>query len=76
MVAKIIIFIEQGLKKAKQITAALYDGDFSALSSLSAAEIKSVFSGAKIHEVLLHPGMTVLDLALQTKIYKHDRKNS
>lgn len=65
---------EEGLKKAKQVTAALYEGDFAALSSLTQAEIKSVFTGAKVHEILLQPGMTVLDLALRTKIYKHDRE--
>lgn len=66
-------FIEEGLKKAKQVTAALYDGDFAALSSLSQAELKSIFVGAKVHEILLEPGMTVLDLVLKAKIYKHDR---
>lgn len=63
----------EGLKKAKQVTAALYDGDFAALSSLSQAELKSIFVGAKVHEILLEPGMTVLDLVLKAKIYKHDR---
>lgn len=56
------------------MTAALYEGDFAALSSLSAAEMKSVFAGAKVHNIMLEPGMTVLDLALKAKIYKHDRK--
>lgn len=65
---------EDGLKKAKQVTAALYDGDFAALSSLSQAEMKCIFVGAKVHEILLEPGMTVLHLVLKAKIYKHDRK--
>lgn len=69
-------FSDTGLKKAKQATAALYDGDFASLSSLSQAEMKSIFFGAKIHEVLFEPGMTVLDLVLKSKIYKHDRKHS
>lgn len=67
-------FTEDGLKKAKQVTAALYDGDFAALSSLSQTEMKSVFVGAKVHEILLEPGMTVLDLVVKAKIYKHDRE--
>lgn len=66
-------FTEEGLKKAKQVTAALYDGDFAALSSLSQVEMKSIFVGAKVHDILLEPGMTVLDLVLKAKIYKHDR---
>lgn len=66
---------EDGLKKAQQVTAALYDGDFEALSSLSVAEMKSIFAGATIHNVMLESGMTVLDLALKAKIYKHDRKS-
>lgn len=64
---------EEGLKKAQQVTAALYDGDFAALSSLSQAEMMSIFVGAKIHNVLLETGMTVLDLVLKAKIYKNDR---
>lgn len=67
------IFSEEGLKKAKQVTAALYDGDFAALSALSQFEIKSIFSGAKIYEMFLDPGMTILDVVLKAKIYKHDR---
>lgn len=61
------------MKKAKQATAALYDGDFAALSSLSQTEMKSIFNGAKVQDILLEPGMTVLDLVLKAKIYKHDR---
>lgn len=68
-----LYFAEDGLKKAQQVTAALYDGDFAALSSLTQAEMKSIFVGAKVHEILLEPGMTVLDLVLKAKIYKHDR---
>ncbi|XP_055303989.1 tyrosine--tRNA ligase, mitochondrial [Sitodiplosis mosellana] len=70
----LLIHGEDGLKKAQQVTAALYDGDFAALSSLSQAEMKSIFVGAKVHEILLEPGMTVLDLVLKAKIYKHDRE--
>lgn len=69
-----ILFSEDGLKKAKQATAALFDGDFVALSSLSRAEMKSVFVGAKVLDMVLVPGMTVLDLVLKAKIYKHDRE--
>lgn len=68
--------IEEGLKKAQQVTAALFDGDFDALSSLSATEMKSIFTGAKVHNIMLESGMTVLDLALKAKIYKHDRKSN
>lgn len=65
---------EEGLKKAKQVTAALYDGDFAALSALTQFEMKSIFAGAKIHEMLYESGMTILDVVLKAKIYKHDRK--
>lgn len=67
---------DEGLKKARQVTAALYDGDFDALSSLSATEMKSIFTGAKVHTVMLESGMTVLDLALKANIYKHERKSN
>lgn len=55
------------------MTAALYEGDFAALSALTQFEIKSIFSGAKIYDMFLEPGMTVLDVVLKAKIYKHDR---
>lgn len=61
------------MEKAKQVTAALYDGDFAALSALSQFEMKSIFAGAKIYEMLYESGMTVLDVVLKAKIYKHDR---
>lgn len=62
------------MAKAKQVTAALYDGDFAALSSLTPAEMKSIFAGAKVQNIMLESGMTILDLVLKAKIYKHDRK--
>lgn len=55
------------------MTAALYEGDFAALSSLTQSEMKSIFVGAKVYEMFLEPGMTVLDVVLKAKIYKHDR---
>lgn len=67
-------YIEEGLKKAKQVTAALYDGDFAALSALSQTEMKSIFVGAKVENIILEPGMTVLDLVLKAKLYKHGRE--
>lgn len=72
--SKFIAIVEDGLKKAKLATSALYDGDFAALSSLSAIEMKSIFTGAKVYDVLLEPGMTILDLALKANIYKNNRK--
>ncbi|XP_031625337.1 tyrosine--tRNA ligase, mitochondrial [Contarinia nasturtii] len=70
----LLIHGESGLKTAKQASAALYDGDFTVLSSLSQKEMKSIFVGATVHDVILEQGMTVLDLALKAKIYKHERE--
>lgn len=64
---------EQGLEKAKQVTAALYDGDFNALASLTKDELISTFNGAEVHNVMYKQGLTAIDLALETKMFKHQR---
>lgn len=69
-------FAEKGLDEAKKATAALFEGDFTILSALSRDEMKSIFVGAKVFDVMFEPGMTVLDLALKAQIYKHDRMYS
>lgn len=66
--------IEDGLKQARQATAALFDGDFAALSALTAEEMKSTFAGATIHKIMLEPDMTVGGLVKATKLFKKDRK--
>lgn len=65
---------EEGLDKARTVTAALYDGDFTALASLTEDEMFSLFTGATHCEILIQPGMSALDLALKAKCFKHERK--
>lgn len=64
----------KGLEKAKTITAALYEGDFNALANLTAEEMHSLFTGATYSDLLMEPGLSVLQLALKAKCFKHERE--
>lgn len=57
------------MQKAIQTTEALYVGNLDVLGKLTATEIKEVFSGATICDILLEPGMTALDLAMKAKCF-------
>lgn len=65
------VLSEEGLERARTITKALYEGSLTALAELTENEIKSTFVGAPLFEILLQPGMTVLDLALKAECYPH-----
>lgn len=61
----LLVHGEEGLKNAQETTLALYDGSVSALGEMRADEIKNVFSGATIVEVLPSAGQSILDLAMK-----------
>lgn len=67
---------EEGLAKAKEITAALYKGDFAAIASLSKEELISIFTGAKLLNLMYRPGLTAMELALEAKCFKHERTSN
>lgn len=55
----------RGVRRAEQISEALYRGSVEALAELSRADIRESFGGATVAEVRLEPGMTVLELAMR-----------
>lgn len=64
-----LIHGEEGLKKALQISDALYSGDTKALGSLKAEEIPKLFVGAPYVELYMEPGTTMLDAAMKVKCF-------
>jgi hypothetical protein len=73
---KCILFPEEGLEVALKATAALYDQTAESLMQLRAEDISSVFEGAKTCELLLQPGTTTLDVALQAGCFTNESKCS
>ncbi|XP_049852334.1 tyrosine--tRNA ligase, mitochondrial [Schistocerca gregaria] len=61
----VLVHGESGLSSALQITTALYDKGVDALSKMSAEDITQVFKEARMCELLLKPGMTIYQLALE-----------
>ncbi|KAM3926207.1 tyrosine--tRNA ligase, mitochondrial [Leptodactylus fuscus] len=56
---------KEGLESAKRCTQALYHGSIDALGSMSDQELQELFQGAPFAELLLEPGMRVLDACLK-----------
>ncbi|XP_018319308.1 tyrosine--tRNA ligase, mitochondrial isoform X2 [Agrilus planipennis] len=55
----------EGLQKAHLATQALYKGSTNAINSLSVDEIKSLFEGATVVEIMPEPGQDVLNVAME-----------
>lgn len=66
----LLIHGEDGLKKAVQISKALYDGDVNAIGEMNNTDVKEVFSGAPFFELYMEAGTTMLDLAMLIKSFK------
>lgn len=64
-------FTVEGLEKAQITTAAMYDSSIENLSKLSARDIETLFTGAKVIDLLLTPGLTVKELALTAGCFNH-----
>ncbi|KAG5889964.1 hypothetical protein JTB14_020252 [Gonioctena quinquepunctata] len=61
----LLVHGEEGLKKAKQATEALYEGSITALGHMDAQDVSSLFNGATIVEVLPEAGQNILELAMK-----------
>lgn len=61
----LLVHGEKGLRAAQKATRALYDRSIEALSEMNPSEIKSLFEGATVVEILPEPGQSVLDLAMK-----------
>lgn len=58
-----------GLQRAEQVTAALYEGSVEALASLSRSDVRDSFAGATVCDIRYEPGMTLLQLAMQAQCF-------
>ncbi|XP_063704809.1 tyrosine--tRNA ligase, mitochondrial [Culicoides brevitarsis] len=72
----LLIHGREGLKKAKEVSSALFKGDATILGTLPTNEIKDIFKGAPVVDILLEPGMTVFDLVTRVKCFPTDRDAS
>ncbi|XP_044253839.1 tyrosine--tRNA ligase, mitochondrial [Tribolium madens] len=61
----LLVHGEKGLAAAQRATRALYERSIAALSEMNPSEIKSLFEGATVVEILPEPGQSVLDLAIR-----------
>lgn len=61
---------------ALKVTSALYDQTAESLMQLRAGDIGSAFEGAKVCDLLLQPGTTTLDVALQAGCFTNESKYS
>lgn len=66
----LLIHGKEALEQAKRLTEALYGGDINALGMLKKEEIKEIFSGAPFKELIMEPGTTLLDAAMQAQCFK------
>ncbi|XP_070501857.1 tyrosine--tRNA ligase, mitochondrial [Chironomus tepperi] len=67
----LLIHGEDGLKKAQNVSNALYNGDINAIGEMKSSEVKEIFSGAPYKEFLLESGTTLMDLALKAECFKN-----
>ncbi|XP_025058663.1 tyrosine--tRNA ligase, mitochondrial [Alligator sinensis] len=58
---------QEGLESAKRCTKALYHNSLESLETMSDQELQELFREAPFTELLLEPGMTVLDLCRKAK---------
>lgn len=60
--------------RAQKATEAIYSKDVKSLVSLTSVELEQMFEGAPKMNVLLSPGMTVLELGMQAKCFPTESK--
>ncbi|XP_055617718.1 tyrosine--tRNA ligase, mitochondrial isoform X2 [Toxorhynchites rutilus septentrionalis] len=65
----LLVHGEEGLKRAEDISSALYGGNVEALGELEMRDISQTFGGAPQVHILAEPGMTVLDVAMRAKCF-------
>lgn len=65
----LLIHGKAGLEKAKAVSKALYKGDAAILGELPGNEIKEIFKGAPVKEILLESGLSVFDLVMKVNCF-------
>lgn len=68
--------IETGLQEALVATTALYDNNVETLSKLSVNDVFKIFNGATVVELMLEPGVTVLQMAMKAKCFLTDSNDN
>lgn len=65
----LLVHGKDGLELAENVTDALYKGNVDALGNLSPNDVKQTFAGATYTEILLDPGISLLDVAMKIKCF-------
>uniref|UniRef100_A0A1B0DBD8 Tyrosine--tRNA ligase n=1 Tax=Phlebotomus papatasi TaxID=29031 RepID=A0A1B0DBD8_PHLPP len=65
----LLIHGQEGLKTAENVSEALYGGNIDILGELTYDDVKVTFQGATLTELLMEPGLSVLDVALKAKCF-------
>ncbi|KAF9417168.1 hypothetical protein HW555_005679 [Spodoptera exigua] len=60
---------KEGLERAMKATEAIYSKDVKSLVSLSSTELEQIFENATVTNLLLSPGITVLELGMKAKCF-------
>lgn len=68
----LICCIETGLNEALVATSVLYNHNIETLSTLSVNDVFKIFKGATVLELMLEPGITVLQMAMKAKCFLTD----
>lgn len=63
---------EEGLVAAQKATDAMYDTSIEKLSELTFNDISGIFKGATIVDLLLKPGISILEFALSAGCFKNE----
>ncbi|XP_075221677.1 tyrosine--tRNA ligase, mitochondrial isoform X2 [Lycorma delicatula] len=69
----LLVHGEEGLKSAQIATKAMYDSSLEHLSQLSHKDVAAIFKGAETKELLLQPGLNVLEFALSAGCFKTEQ---
>lgn len=65
-------FAEEGLIKARQATNLIFGKDSTVLAEMKAEDIIELFKGSVVKKLLLKPGTSVLDLAMQAECFPRE----
>lgn len=67
-------FVEEGLEEARKTTKALYSSDIGTWGKLSQEDLVKVLRGATIVEYKFKPGITLMELVLNARVFI-DKRN-
>lgn len=69
------MFVETGYQEALLATSALYNQDIETLKTLNVNDIVKIFKGATVVELILEPGISVLQMAMNAKCFLTESMN-